>query len=223
MGMDWILHIDVDELFHLPRGTLADHFAALAADGVDLVTYHNHEALPEAMEIDDCFRDVTLFKRNPADCGAVLDGPEGELWRRRGQFFLAYVNGKSAARLRDGVLPLGPHLFQFPREVRSVAHPEARVLHYFCCGFSRYWRKYSVLAAGAGRRRQWFDEDPHFRFYSRSRDLLRGDDKRGAWEHYRAGVLVDAAEVRRQLASGTLARITGPATWMRERRAALAK
>ena len=45
----------------------------------------------------DWFRDVTLFKVNPA-CG----GREP---------FVAYSNGKSAIRLRDGLVPSGSHRF----------------------------------------------------------------------------------------------------------------
>ena len=67
----WLLHIDIDELFILPGEgtgaptTVADHFAAVPASE-NYVAYVNHEAVPEhSGPIDNYFTEVSLFKRNP--------------------------------------------------------------------------------------------------------------------------------------------------------------
>jgi len=45
-GLQWILHIDIDELFYVtPPTTLKDHFAWLMANGIGQITYLNYEVL----------------------------------------------------------------------------------------------------------------------------------------------------------------------------------
>eukprot|EP00439_Symbiodinium_sp_Y106_P074422 s501_g14.t1 len=61
-GFDWLLHIDSDEALHLPKHADArGFFAELPAD-VDQVVFNNLEAAPESVDIDDWFKDVSLFK-----------------------------------------------------------------------------------------------------------------------------------------------------------------
>ncbi len=74
LGIGWLLHIDADELFHAPERSAPEHFAEMAARGIDNVVYFNFESLPEAETIGNFFREVTLFKKNPrciAACGSM--------------------------------------------------------------------------------------------------------------------------------------------------------
>lgn len=68
-GFDWILHVDADELLYFPdaacRNDAPAWFAAVP-DGVEQVHFHNLECIPEALEVDDIFEEVTLFKVNEA-------------------------------------------------------------------------------------------------------------------------------------------------------------
>ncbi|PIK93525.1 hypothetical protein SYN60AY4M2_13695 [Synechococcus sp. 60AY4M2] len=51
-GMDWILRIDGDELFY-PGQTTAPNWFDRVSDDIFQVTFLNHEAAPEAFEIED--------------------------------------------------------------------------------------------------------------------------------------------------------------------------
>lgn len=93
-GAEWLIHIDGDEALAFGNPAEADPASALGAAGrffadlpqeLDQVVFLNHEAAPETDTAVDWFREVTLFKTNPA-CG----GSEP---------FVAYSNGKSAVRL----------------------------------------------------------------------------------------------------------------------------
>lgn len=103
-GCEWLLHIDLDELFLLPdEVTAPQHFAGVASDR-STIAYLNHEGLPE---LDGCcdrdaearlemnrFEAVSLFRRNPHSFaeGDGLDdvllgakGLGGNIWAQRGR------------------------------------------------------------------------------------------------------------------------------------------
>lgn len=122
-GIDWLLHIDVDELFYSPHQTVQEHVDSLSASNIRHESYFNYEAIPEQADILDYFKEVILFKKNPRSItGEWLDDRQQELIEPVPQlpytFFLLYANGKSAARVRPGLLPKGPHRFILPEEQR---------------------------------------------------------------------------------------------------------
>lgn len=46
-GVTWLLHIDSDELFYVPEGSVQAHFDALTKDSVSVMNYINYEGVPE--------------------------------------------------------------------------------------------------------------------------------------------------------------------------------
>ena len=106
-GLNWLLHIDSDELFLCrPERSVTAHFARLASEGCEAFVYCNLEAVPEmdALPSDDPFLQLDLFKvsesRVPPEAMRALED-----WRSRnraGKFFLYYENGKSACRVDTG-------------------------------------------------------------------------------------------------------------------------
>mmetsp|Transcript_26467 Transcript_26467/g.50739 ORF Transcript_26467/g.50739 Transcript_26467/m.50739 type:complete len:493 (-) Transcript_26467:174-1652(-) len=85
-GIAWLVHIDIDELFHLPGAfeaageiydvetcsPVARHFGAVPAS-VPYLAYLNHEAVPEKLgEFENYFEEVTLFRRNPHDISGAF-------------------------------------------------------------------------------------------------------------------------------------------------------
>jgi hypothetical protein len=141
-GMDWILHIDGDELFYPGQMMALDWFDQVS-DDIFQVTFLNHEAAPEAFEIEDYFREVTLFKRNPA----ILDPgfyAEFQSISGKSQYFLAYQNGKSAARIHLTLLPNSVHSFDIPED-HALVTSSPSILHYLNCGFQNYYKKYAQL------------------------------------------------------------------------------
>jgi len=141
-GMDWIIHIDGDELFYLGEALTLDWFDQLDNDILQ-VHFLNYEAAPEAFEIEDYFRKVTLFKKNPA----ILDPgfyAEFQSISGKSQYFLAYQNGKSAARIHLTLLPNSVHSFDIPEDYTLVTSSPS-ILHYLNCGFQNYYKKYAQL------------------------------------------------------------------------------
>ena len=144
---DWLLHIDVDELFFTPRQSAAEHFSEIHASAADTIRYQNFESVPEKADIADAFREVNLFKVPPEletgpvadDCRVLLENTP-QIPAKRFHF---YRNGKSAVRLSAPDLrPSGVHKFVNPNgEARAVRARGAFILHYACSGFDAFWQE----------------------------------------------------------------------------------
>ena len=70
-NVDWLLHIDTDELMY-PGGNAGfslQNVLAKFADEVDTVVFPNYESLPETDKVHDPFTEVTL---EFVSCGRVL-------------------------------------------------------------------------------------------------------------------------------------------------------
>ncbi len=204
IGLDWLLHIDGDELFYT-SGDVSEHFEFIPSS-VGSVSYRNFEGIPETWETYNYFREVTLFKKHEH----LLERGGADIYRQRldrSIYLLGYGNGKSATRVLPGVLPNGVHLF-----TRADSHHELLtasggpvILHYINCGFSYYCRKYLRLGSDS-----WLGVPVPFDFYIQSRRLT--GDQEGLAELYRREVLVDSRDAAEDLiARGILVRITAPA------------
>ena len=108
--LQWLVHIDSDELFDPGARSIHDHFRYLEASRFDWFCYHNFEAVPEVAyqtEVDP-FLTVSLFKRSTC---LVPDAAKAvsETWRARNfgiDPFLFYANGKTSVRCGVGACPV---------------------------------------------------------------------------------------------------------------------
>jgi hypothetical protein len=55
-SLDWLVHLDLDELFHTEADSVKPHFQWLAQQNVGHMTYVNHEGVPEKETVRDYFR-----------------------------------------------------------------------------------------------------------------------------------------------------------------------
>lgn len=218
--IDWLLHIDCDELFYLFDGNVSEHFQSLTERRVKNAVYANYEAIPEALRITDFFKKVSLFKRNfwlsPKQ---RLNSRQRSIIKKVPQLpddlFMFYRNGKSAARIRAGLLPDGAHRFvQQPpgRRAGSFFCDDAVILHYACCGFRNFWSKYETLGYFADK---WFDSVDIAKtmgsFHLESRDVVARGDEHAGRKFYRERVLMnDPAAIRSLLDNRIACRITEP-------------
>ncbi|XP_047182254.1 glycosyltransferase-like At2g41451 [Vigna umbellata] len=139
-GMDWIIHLDTDELMH-PAGTPEYSLRQLLADvpgNVDMVIFPNYESSVERDDIKEPFSEVSMFKKNydhlPKD---VYFGNYKESTRGNPNYFLTYGNGKSAARIQDHLRPNGAHRWHnYMKTPKEIKLEEAAVLHYTYTKFS---------------------------------------------------------------------------------------
>lgn len=209
-GIDWLLHIDSDELFFLSAGNVADHFAATA---FDTIRYINLEAVPERDVITDPFREVDLFKVSIAlDSGpksaqdqALLESTPQLTPGRRFHF---YSNGKSAVRLSSGLRPKGVHGWGDAQGEASGENSQSGlVLHYACCGFEAFWRKYARLGDFPDR---WFGAEDIVAaigpVHLQARDAC-AKGREAALEFYRTRIAIeDRARAQALVRAGVLVR-----------------
>ncbi|MDF0552427.1 glycosyltransferase family 2 protein [Kamptonema sp. UHCC 0994] len=210
MQMDWIIHIDCDELFYTQE-SISDHFDFIPYS-IGQVLYRNFEGVPEKLEIDDYFKEVTLFKKH----GHLMPYPlpdEYNKFFRREEYFIGYGNGKAAARVLPGVLPSGVHEFttveRHPETAQCTSCPV--ILHYISCGFGFYYRKYQQLGKFSD---YWFGQTKiPVTFHTKSRDIFCSGDIDKLADFYREQVVFEnQQETDYLIEKGILARIWKPAS-----------
>ena len=193
-NITWLLHIDSDELFYEPDGDRSWQ----TLEGVDHVTFLNHEAIPLAHKVTNPFLECTLFKVN------------GRLE------FIAYGNGKSAVRLAPGVQSWGVHAFTGyngehidMREHGTLQSPV--ILHYPNVCFESWVQKYKSYGRFSSF---WFDDPTQvltLTFMLESRDQLHKALENGKWEEAREffnSMIPDREACERMLKKGDLRRYT---------------
>jgi len=123
-SVDWMFHLDHDELFLPPPQGLQAHFKHLEAGNCRLCLYQNFEAAPQDHTLTP-FLDVNLFK---IPSGRVSKTPLGaagmNFWAQRTKarnYFLYYDNGKSAVRVKKhkDIAPTSVHLLYPPDELED--------------------------------------------------------------------------------------------------------
>jgi Glycosyl transferase family 2 len=227
--IDWLLHIDCDELFFPAQGSAPAHFAAMAKRKLSNLIYANYEGVPELIDVEDPFKGVTLFKKNFSLTRQPLNSGQRKLIKKLSQFpahlFLFYANGKSAARVTDELRPNGGHRFEYADRKREKSRGERRkaptlcddaiILHYPSCGFQNFWRKYKMLGAFPDR---WFDRIDVAKaigsFHLESRDIvLQG--RRAARTFYKERVVIKQKKtVDSLLNAGIVCRVNDPSEFL---------
>ncbi len=142
MGIDWLLHIDIDELFYLKNNDLENHLKLLADKGKEVALYYNYEAVPSDFEIEDYFKQVKDFKK-PIKLLQHQKISRRGVWPRGRRYFNFYVNGKSMSRVVPGVYPLGAHRWAHAEHaLNKVMFFNPCILHFAVCGYQYFQQKY---------------------------------------------------------------------------------
>jgi hypothetical protein len=182
MGYDWILHIDIDELFVLHGyDSVQEHFEEISRENPASVVYLNHEAVPETFFVEDYLKEVTLFKRNHQ----LLN--ESQLIYLNSRYnkhnlFNYYANGKSAGRVHKYLLPGGVHRFSSDSILHK--HTQTGIFHFPCCGFEHFMCKYRIRNFND----KWFgriDVAETLPVYMASRDMVNRDNIEEARQFYK--------------------------------------
>lgn len=147
-GIDWLFHIDDDELLHLevPFAQLVEE----AGPSVTCIVLQNVEAIPQKLAVDCIFAELDLF---------CLDIHS----------LLAYANGKSAGRCGFCTW-LGPHRYTGRSVI--VDADRAALLHFESCTYEMWRNKFSKHRHMEARRRVDIDKIP-FAFYRESIRLFQ--------------------------------------------------
>ncbi|CAN4118487.1 unnamed protein product [Withania somnifera] len=139
-GVEWIIHLDTDELLH-PAGSSEYSLRRLLADlpkDVDMVIFPNYESSVDRDDGEEPFSEVSMFKKNfdhlPKE---IYFGNYKAAARGNPNYFLTYGNGKSAARIQDHLRPNGAHRWHnYMTNPKEIKLEEAAVLHYTYPKFS---------------------------------------------------------------------------------------
>ncbi len=217
--IDWLLHIDIDELFYLPGRHVTEHFADLNRRKIEVIKYFNLEGVVEQRRISDFFREVTLFKINPArESNKALIQQHKPLLQTVPQippsYFHYYTSGKSAVKVRPSSLPKGVHTFSTPAHGKSaIADSVPVILHYPCCGIDHFVQKHRTLGAF----QRWFSDDKpiEIKAHLSGRDVVGSGDEQSIDAYYEENfVYSDASLVETLIDAGLLVRISEPAVFL---------
>ena len=227
-NIDWLLHIDCDELFYPFQENVPAHFQSLSDRRIENVVYANYEGIPETMDIEDFFREVTLFKKNfdifpKLSLSRQQTRVTKDIPQLPDRLFLFYADGKSAALISNKLLPDGVHRFLTKKPRRSsksagraigpLICKDAVILHYPSCGFNNFWRKYKTLGSFGDK---WFNQidiaESIGSFHQESRDMVSRNRKKEAREFYKRRVVIDKKSVKLLIDSGVVCRIKEPFT-----------
>lgn len=127
MGLDWVFHIDADELLHGSLQYLDD-----LDNTYKCVRLENAEAVFKEDE-ETCFSAVKFLR-----CG-------------KGAPCRSYINGKGGGRVEKGVVLAGPHHFAYNNEIQGDSVYETpfktlHVLHFDSCSFGAWAEKFKHLS-----------------------------------------------------------------------------
>lgn len=136
LGIDWLVHIDDDELLYSPTKRPVGQVLA----GIPAVYWQayipNVEAVYKSSDVKSCFAETSEVNTNP-------------------YAFVSYANGKSAVRVggRTDLIPAGPHQWKSSSGLdlssvqldREPFGAPVLVVHFESCPFSRWEDKYWEL------------------------------------------------------------------------------
>jgi hypothetical protein len=171
-GLDWLFHLDEDEILMLPQGPKT---LATVPDKVGSVVVLNDEVAVNSSVYNNYFQEAISFKRNPLLLPLRQTQKAKSALSRR-WYFTAYINGKSGVRVGQGAHPAGVHRFSGPTTSKGKALlPGARVLHFANCGFANFNRKYHLRKNMSDK---YFERRKRISFHLAARDaLVSGGEK----------------------------------------------
>jgi Glycosyl transferase family 2 len=182
-GIDWIIHLDSDELVFVPEQDLKLHLQAVDEHD-DAITFPTLEALPQLCYERHFFEEIHWFKRVRSYVPHAIDIARLMGCHRvlKYGYFRGHTAGKTATRVQSSVAMLGTHL---PiacdgKELRITTSSNAFTLHYDCCTFTHWKLKWKRRHDGTSmasrmresRRRQFSDFVAAYQSGSESRMFL---------------------------------------------------
>jgi len=207
-GMNWLLHIDSDELIAPYESTsLVTEYLASVDRHFDEVIFPNFEAVPETTEMSNPFFEVSLFRKSPyymryREFEHLYTGWHG----RTGTYklFNSYITGKSALRMKDVDVPFVPfsvHHFlplRFTKNVLIEDRGGPAIFHYPNCGYERFVQRFTganIDRINTYEESSFGDQD----LYGRAQKLAQEQDWDGLEKCYRELVMIEDPKLMRYL------------------------
>lgn len=150
-GVDWVLHIDADELF-FPNGvSVQDHFRNLQINNYRSVTYLNYESISSAMTAKTIYHSSSHFKLNFFKNKQWFFSNSQKMFLSRTpwlheKYFNYYQNGKSAVSTYGNIITFyDVHAIIGDGRRKIAGKEDPVVLHFPCARLSDFLAKYSRL------------------------------------------------------------------------------
>ncbi|MGH7988387.1 MAG: glycosyltransferase family 2 protein [Candidatus Binataceae bacterium] len=160
-GIEWLLHIDTDELLYVPGHDLR-RYLARNGRSADAMTFQTLEAMPKAACQRHVFEEIRWFKRSRspirgAGLAARLLGC-GTLFRHG--LVKGHAIGKSIVRVAADVGIIGVHKpFATPgHSLPTIVARDAYLLHFDCCTYDDWALKWQRRGDGTAAVAQMRDE-----------------------------------------------------------------
>ena len=203
-GMEWLLHIDIDELIRVKGNDMQSHVGELVRNGYERANYLNYEGIPVRRDTENYYREVKVFKK-PVKLLARQGITRKGTWPGHRRYFNFYVNGKSMTRLDHDTVPLGAHRWKnLSRKTRSVTLFNPCILHYAVCGYSHFRLKYAHRGNFSDRRMHQDLRAGGALLDLDARDAYMAGDEALAERIYRERVMMDHQSIVRLLEAGIL-------------------
>lgn len=150
-GVDWLLHIDLDELFYPNGHNVEDYFAHLQLNDIASVTYLNYESISTELESENIYLSASYFKINHfKNRHWFYTTEQKEFFKHNNwlkeKYFLYYQNGKSSISTFSGKITFyDVHSIAGEGKRKMGNHKDPIILHFPSARFSDFVKKYKRL------------------------------------------------------------------------------
>ncbi|WNO11326.1 glycosyltransferase family 2 protein [Teredinibacter sp. KSP-S5-2] len=150
-GIDWLIHIDIDELFYLNNHNIQTFFKNLEASGKVSAIFKNYEAIPITAENTNIYLSTPYFKKNyfckarwhySKEQKSFIDSCS---WLRP-LYFNYYQNGKCASLINKNIHIDDVHSFRPTKSnINFMDEKSPLILHFPCTSIDEFKTKYRRL------------------------------------------------------------------------------
>lgn len=202
-GVDWLLHMDLDELFYPNGYNLDEYFSSLQLNNVTSVTYLNYESISTQLESENIYLSSSYFKVNHFKnrywfyTSAQKDFLKSNNWLKE-KYFLYYQNGKSSiSTYCKNITFYDVHSIVGDGKRKMGNHNDPIILHFPCARFSDFVKKYQRLGSfsddwlGLPRTGDYIDP-----FHLHARNAFLHQSGADLESFYRANCILNELEIK---------------------------
>ncbi len=211
LKIDWLLHIDLDELFYLNNHSLKSHLKYCKSNSYGSAVYVNYEAIAVKEESSQIYTATTYFKKNFFRRGAWTYSTEQKSFLNETEWLTEkylnfYQNGKCGVFLNQDLVIKDVHMIiAKDSKNKLMTHKDPLILHFPCVTFKEYLKKYKRLGDftdywnGQPRAGKFIDT-----FHLESRDIVGRKKEEEVRRFYTEKMLFDSYQIRQLKEVGLL-------------------
>ena len=151
LEIDWLLHIDIDELFYLNGNDFDEFFLKLDHKAHGGCIFTNYEVIPNSLNSELIYLCGDVFKKNYFKRGVWNYSDSQRKYIEKNHFLGShnlnyYQNGKAASKVEDLLVVRDVHsMCDSKGKMKICGHDDPLILHFPCATYHEYEVKYSRL------------------------------------------------------------------------------